>query len=69
MECFSSRFVEAVRTLLDSPAVVVATVALRGGGFIAQGKERSDLEVWQVTASNRDDLPRRLVSAIARYSN
>ena len=66
MECFSSRFVEVVRTLLDNPTVVVATVALRGGGFIAEVKERPDVSIWQVTASNRDDLPRRLASAVAR---
>ena len=55
-----------MRTLLDSPTVVVATVALRGGGFIAEVKERPDPDIWQVTASNRDDLPRRLASAVAR---
>jgi len=60
MESFSSRFVEAVGRLLDGPTLVVATVAIRGGGFIAQVKVRSDTEIWQVTRQDRDELPQRL---------
>jgi nucleoside-triphosphatase len=38
MECLSERFVTAIRTLLIGPKPVVATIALRGGGFIAEAK-------------------------------
>jgi len=63
MECFSSRFVDAVGCLLDDPTPVIATVAIRGGGFIGQVKARPDSEMWQVTRQDRDELPQRL----ARY--
>jgi nucleoside-triphosphatase len=59
MECLSPRFVAALSGLLDSRCPVVATVARHGGGFIDQVKQRPDVELWQVTSQNRDDLPRR----------
>ena len=64
MECFSTRFVRAVRGLLDGPATVVATVAVSGGGFIAEVKTRPDVEIWEVTGENRDELPQRLAERI-----
>ena len=60
MECFSSRFVEAVRSLLDGPTPLIATVAIKGGGFIAEVKARPDVYIQEVTASNREERPRRL---------
>ncbi len=57
MECFSEKFVAAARKLLDSGRPLVATVALRGSGFIEQVKCRSDVELRTVTRSNRDSLP------------
>jgi nucleoside-triphosphatase len=60
MECLAPTFVTAMRRLLDSPATVVATVAARGGGFIAEVKERRDALLWEVTRANRDDLPGRI---------
>lgn len=65
MECFSSRFVTAVRRILDGPRRVVATVALSGGGFIAEVRNRPEVEIWQVEPDNRDDLPARLAARIA----
>ncbi len=65
MECFSARFVNAVRKLLDGPTPIVATVGASGGGFIAEVKARSDAEVWQVTRENRDGLPQRLAERVA----
>ena len=38
MECMSPAFVEAVIRVLDSPVPVLATVAAKGGGLIAQVK-------------------------------
>ena len=65
MECFSTRFVDAVRELLDGPTPVVATVAVSGAGFITEAKTRSDVEVWQVTRDSRDGLPQRLAERVA----
>jgi len=56
MECLSPAFVTAMRTLLHSPAAVVATVAERGGGFIAEVKRRRDAETWPLTRANRGTL-------------
>ena len=66
MECLSPGFVAAVRQLLDSPATVVATVALHGDGLIAEVKQRADGEIWTVTRANRDDLPGRVVAWVQR---
>ena len=62
MECLSSRFVGAMRALLDSTRPVLATVAQRGGGFIAEVKQREDVLLWEVTLGNRDEMPDRLLA-------
>jgi nucleoside-triphosphatase len=64
MECFSSRFVSAARELLDGAVPVVATVAVKGGGFVAEVKARPDVETREVTTSNRDELPQRLAERL-----
>jgi nucleoside-triphosphatase len=64
MECFSDRFVRAARDILGGPRPVVATVALSGSGFLAEAKRRSDVELWDVTARNRDDLPVQLAERL-----
>jgi nucleoside-triphosphatase len=61
MECLSSVFVEAMRSLVDSRARVVATIAQRGGGFIDEVKRRRDATLWTVTRASRDALPDRIV--------
>jgi nucleoside-triphosphatase len=62
MECLSAAFVEATTLLLDGGRPLVATVAQRGGGLIAEAKRRRDAEVWTVTLTNRDTLPDRVSS-------
>ncbi len=57
MECFSKAFCDAVRVLLDSETPVLGTVALKGGGFIAEVKARTDVALFEVTVKNRDMLP------------
>ena len=64
MECLSERFVAAMGRLLDAGRVVVATVALRGGGFIADVKRRPDIVPWGVTRANRDVLPAEVLAWI-----
>ena len=60
MECMSERFVAAMRRLLDGRNRVVATIAQRGEGFMADVKRRPDCELWIVTRENRDALPQQL---------
>lgn len=62
MECFSQRFVAAIRRLLDGPIPLLATVALRGGGVIADAKAHGNARVWEVTRQNRASLPEQVVS-------
>ncbi len=66
MECFSEKFRDAIHALLDSKKILLATVALRGTGFIAAVKERQDVEVWHATKENRNDLPEQIVRWIDR---
>ena len=62
MECFSEAFVAAMRTLLDGRAPVVATIAQRGAGFIAEVKRRRDAELRTLTRATRDELPDVIVA-------
>jgi len=61
MECFSAAFIARMRELLAGPTPIVATVAVAGGGLVAEVKSRSDVELWQVTSRNRGALPGQLV--------
>jgi len=65
MECFSQRFVAAMRRLLDSDKRVVASIARKGTGFIAEVKRRPDVELWEVTVRNRDGLADLILKWIA----
>ena len=62
MECLSTRFVRAMTTLLDGATPLVATVARRGEGFIADVKRRPDVELWEMTRTNRDEMPARILA-------
>jgi hypothetical protein len=44
----------------------VATVALRGGGFIDGVKRRADVELWQVARANHDALPAAILARLRR---
>ena len=65
MECLSPRFVAAMRRLLDTPALVIATVAVKGGGFIAEVKDRPEVVFWEITRANRDAMPERILAWLA----
>ena len=64
MECFSRRFIDTVTLLLDGPKTLVATIALKGEGFIRQVKQRPDCRLVTVTRENRDRLPDELASEL-----
>jgi nucleoside-triphosphatase len=66
MECLSRRFSEAMCALFKSTKTIVATVALRGGSFIAEVKARRDALLWEVTRQNRDELPDRIVAWLGK---
>ena len=65
MECLSDRFVSALQALLAGPHPVVATIALRGTGFIEEVKRLKSGLIWDVTRANRDKLPERVLAWLA----
>lgn len=64
MECLSRRFIDEVTLLLDGPKTLVATIALKGEGFIQRVKRRSDCRLVTVTRENRDRLPDELANEL-----
>jgi len=61
MECLSGPFVDGMRALLASDRPVVATIARKGGGFIAEVKSRPDALLWEVSRANRNEMPDHVV--------
>jgi len=62
MECHCPQFNEAVSRLLEGPVPLVASIALRGGGFIADVKNRPDVQIVEVTQANRPALPEQIAA-------
>ena len=57
MECFSELFVDLMRQILDGDMPLLATIAMKGSGFINEAKQRPDIELIRVTEENRNGLP------------
>jgi nucleoside-triphosphatase len=55
-----------MRRILDGPIPLLATIALKGGGFIAEVKDRPDVRIVEVLHENRDDLPDWLVEWVRK---
>lgn len=64
MECFSSKFCEAVLNALNAPNRVIGTIAVGGTDFIRSVKERNDITVIELTPQNRNQLPDQLVTML-----
>jgi len=64
MECFSALFRKMTQSALTSDKKVVATVAHRGGGFIAEVKERWDVHLQTLTWENRDHILTDIISQL-----
>jgi nucleoside-triphosphatase len=56
MECFSEKFKKLLRKILDSETSVIASIALKGSGLIAEIKGRKDVKIFEITKKNRDFL-------------
>ena len=61
---WSPEFVTSMTELLDSHEKVVAIVRQRGDGFVQEVKDRPDVEVWEVTRENREEVRMRTLSWI-----
>jgi len=64
MECLSARFRDIVTLLLDSPVPLIATIALRGTGFIEQVKRRHDITLVGITEGSRSRLAQDIAERI-----
>jgi nucleoside-triphosphatase len=62
MECLSDRFKKLLKESLDSEKWVIATLALKGTGLIAEVKRRKDIKLFEITKKNRDSLFSRILS-------
>jgi nucleoside-triphosphatase len=56
MECLSDQFKGLLNEILDSEKWVIATIALKGSGLIAEVKKRKDVQIFEITRRNRDTL-------------
>ena len=56
MECLSAMFRDLVTSLLVADAPVIATIALKAGGFIGEVKHRGDVHLFEITERNRGTL-------------
>jgi nucleoside-triphosphatase len=66
MECMSLLFRRLLGDLLDSDKLLLATVAARGGGMIAEVKHRSDVILYELTRSNRETLDGQLAALVRK---
>ncbi len=64
MECYSERFTKLVKDLLDSGKPVIATIALKGEGFISGVKKRGDVDLFELTQGNRATLAGELAHSV-----
>lgn len=56
MECFSERFREILIRALNSEKWVIATISLKGSGWIEEIKRRKDIRLFEITQRNRDSM-------------
>jgi nucleoside-triphosphatase len=64
MECFSEKFIEAVRRLLASGRPVLATVAQKGSGFIREAKACPAVRLLHLTRENRDGVTQDVIDRL-----
>jgi nucleoside-triphosphatase len=69
MECFSELFRHLVGQVLDSDKVTLATIALKGGGFIETIKKRNDIQLIELVESRRENLVQEIVKEVEELSN
>jgi len=53
MECLSEKFCQLLSRILDSDKQVVASIALKGTGFIEKLKRRNDIRLITINPANR----------------
>ena len=66
MECLSARFIAAVDFALGSSKFVVATTGSQDDGYPGELKQRSGVEVLELTPENRDEVFARVLKRLTR---
>ncbi|MBS3819051.1 NTPase [bacterium] len=64
MEVFSEKFCKAVEDILNSNYPLIGTLSKKGSGFIKEVRNRNDVELIEVTTSNRNKLPAQICRRI-----
>ena len=64
MECLSNRFTEIMKDVLSSEKQLIATIAQKGGGLIADLKKRSDVQLFTRARENQGILVEQICSAV-----
>ncbi len=67
MECFSAAFRAAVLRLLADERPLLGTVALHGPAFVQEVRGRPDVEVIELTLSNREALPAQIAARLRAW--
>lgn len=65
MECFSEKFVVAVRGLIASDKSILATVAKKGTGFISEIKIYPGLQLFNLTRENREKTIAEIIQILS----
>ncbi|MHC4112142.1 MAG: nucleoside-triphosphatase [Planctomycetota bacterium] len=65
MECFSEKFVIAIRRLLKTDKSVLATVALKGSGFISEVKDYPDKRLFNLTHQSSEKTIDEILQALS----
>jgi nucleoside-triphosphatase THEP1 len=55
-----------LKEILDSGKWVIATIALKGSGLIAEVKERKDIRLFEITKKNRDSLLKEISDFVSQ---
>ena len=66
MECLSNRFSEIMKDILDSDKQLIATIAQKGGGLIADLKNRSGARLFTLSRENQDILVDQICSSVLK---
>ncbi|GAI61895.1 unnamed protein product [marine sediment metagenome] len=65
MECFSEKFVAAVRRLFASEKSVLATVAQKGAGLISEIKNYPNIQLFTLTTANREKVTAEILKKLS----
>ena len=65
MECFSKKFVTAIRRLFSSDKSVLATVAQKGAGLISEVKNYPGTKLFNLTRQSRDETIAEILQVLS----